>query len=99
MLFTGCLSSRKFLTYRKLYGCTLIHLWSKKGTDVFNQDVIYADDNFFSVFLFPLLSGNPKTVLLSLNVESVNRLYAPVPLGCAVRCYPLCVARNPPKRS
>ncbi len=39
----------------------------RKGTDVFEQDVIYTDANFFSVFSLPLLSGNPKTVLSGLN--------------------------------
>lgn len=51
----------------------------RKGTDVFEQDVIYTDDNFFSVFSLPLLSGNPKTVLSSLNsvviTEKIARKY------------------------
>ena len=36
----------------------------KKGTEVQEQDgVLHVDSNFFSVFTFPLLSGNPKTCL------------------------------------
>ena len=36
----------------------------KKGTEVQEQDgVLYVDSNFFSVFTFPLLSGNPTTCL------------------------------------
>src|SRR5690606_23817069 len=35
----------------------------KKGTDVQSQDLLRVDSNFFSVFSFPLLSGNPKTCL------------------------------------
>lgn len=35
----------------------------KKGTDVQSQNILYADSSFFSVFTFPLLSGNPKTCL------------------------------------
>lgn len=36
----------------------------KKGTEVEEQDgVLYVDSNFFSVFTFPLLSGNPETCL------------------------------------
>ncbi|HEY2727539.1 MAG TPA: ABC transporter permease, partial [Parafilimonas sp.] len=36
----------------------------KKGTEVQEQDgVLSVDSNFFSVFTFPLLSGNPKTCL------------------------------------
>ena len=35
----------------------------KKGTDVQSQELLLVDSNFFSVFSFPLLSGNPKTCL------------------------------------
>ncbi len=39
----------------------------KLGHETFNQDFLYVDDNFFSVFSFPLLKGNPKTVLSDLH--------------------------------
>jgi putative ABC transport system permease protein len=39
----------------------------KKGTETYNQDFLYVDDNFFSVFSFPLLRGDPKNVFPSLN--------------------------------
>ena len=35
----------------------------KKESDIFSQEVLDVDFNFFSVFTFPLLSGNPKTCL------------------------------------
>jgi len=35
----------------------------KKGTEVLSQSLLYVDSNFFSVFTFPLLSGNPETCL------------------------------------
>ncbi|MDB5024706.1 MAG: FtsX-like permease family protein [Mucilaginibacter sp.] len=35
----------------------------KRGNEVFDQDALYADDNFFSVFSFPLIQGNPRTAL------------------------------------
>lgn len=35
----------------------------KRGTEVISQTVYAADTSFFSVFSFPLLSGNPKTAL------------------------------------
>ena len=31
--------------------------------NIFEQEGMYADSNFFSVFTFPLKSGNPKTAL------------------------------------
>jgi len=39
----------------------------KLNNTTFNQDVLYVDDNFFSVFSFPLLKGDPKKVLTNLN--------------------------------
>jgi len=35
----------------------------KNGTEVQSQDLLYVDSNFFSIFSFPLLSGNAKTCL------------------------------------
>jgi putative ABC transport system permease protein len=35
----------------------------KKGTEVIGQEVLDADSNFFTVFSFPLLAGDPATVL------------------------------------
>lgn len=35
----------------------------KKGTEVLSQSLLYVDSSFFSVFTFPLLSGNPETCL------------------------------------
>ncbi|MEO6720379.1 MAG: ABC transporter permease [Ferruginibacter sp.] len=35
----------------------------KTGTDVKPQELLQVDSNFFSVFSFPLLSGNPTTCL------------------------------------
>jgi putative ABC transport system permease protein len=39
----------------------------KKGNDVFDQDALFTDDNFFSDFTFPLLQGNPKTALKDIH--------------------------------
>jgi putative ABC transport system permease protein len=36
---------------------------SRRATEVFDQEVLYADSNFFSVFTFPMLEGNPATAL------------------------------------
>lgn len=36
---------------------------AKVGENIFEQGGMYADSNFFSVFSFPLKSGNPKTAL------------------------------------
>ena len=35
----------------------------KKGSDIFQQPALAVDSNFFSLFSFPLLQGNPQTVL------------------------------------
>src|SRR3954454_7284951 len=35
----------------------------KVGTEIKSQDMLYVDSSFFSVFSFPLISGNPKTCL------------------------------------
>jgi putative ABC transport system permease protein len=39
----------------------------KRGNEVFNQDALYADDNFFSVFSFPLVRGNAQTALREIH--------------------------------
>jgi len=35
----------------------------KKGTEVIREEVINVDSNFFEVFHFPMVSGNPRTAL------------------------------------
>ena len=40
---------------------------TKKGNELLNENVLFADDNFFSVFSMPLLSGDPKTVLSDIH--------------------------------
>src|SRR5436305_2335285 len=35
----------------------------KKNNDVFTEDPLFVDDNFLSVFTFPLLEGNTRTAL------------------------------------
>ncbi|GAB3255064.1 ABC transporter permease [Larkinella harenae] len=35
----------------------------KQGREIVSQKIYQADSNFFSLFSFPLLSGNPKTAL------------------------------------
>jgi putative ABC transport system permease protein len=39
----------------------------RSGTKTFNQHIHFADENFFSVFSFPLITGNPHKVLSTLN--------------------------------
>lgn len=38
----------------------------KRNTGVFTETPLFADSNFFQVFSFPLLSGNPRTALKDL---------------------------------
>ena len=39
----------------------------KKGTEIFDEEALYVDDNFFSVFSFPLVEGDPKTALTDIH--------------------------------
>lgn len=39
----------------------------KRGNEVFDQDALYADDNFFSIFSFPLIQGSPLTALKDIH--------------------------------
>jgi len=35
----------------------------KRGNEVFDQEALYVDSNFFSVFTFPIVHGNPQNAL------------------------------------
>lgn len=39
----------------------------RKGNQTFNENITTVDENFFSVFSFPLIEGNPKSVLKDIN--------------------------------
>ena len=39
----------------------------KRGNEVFDQEALFVDDNFFSVFSFPLNNGNPRTALKDIH--------------------------------
>lgn len=39
----------------------------KKDNQTFNEDICWVDENFFSVFSFPLISGNREKVLSGFN--------------------------------
>ncbi len=39
----------------------------KRANETFYEDVSWVDENFFSVFSFPLKEGNPKTVLSDIH--------------------------------
>lgn len=39
----------------------------RKGNEVLKEDVLFADEPFFSVFSMPLLSGDPATVLSDIH--------------------------------
>ena len=52
---------------------------SKRGSDLLNENILFADDNFFTVFSLPLISGDPETVLSDVHSivisENVARKY------------------------
>ncbi|KAA0989607.1 ABC transporter permease [Dyadobacter aurulentus] len=39
----------------------------KKGGELLNEEILFADDNFFSIFSMPLRSGDPKKVLTDIH--------------------------------
>ncbi len=39
----------------------------KKGNEVLKEDMLFADEPFFSVFSMPLISGDPKSVLSDIH--------------------------------
>jgi putative ABC transport system permease protein len=39
----------------------------RRGNEVFNEDALFADSNFFSVFTAPLVAGNAKNALSGIN--------------------------------
>jgi putative ABC transport system permease protein len=40
---------------------------TKKGNELLSEEVLFADNNFFTVFSMPLLAGDPKMVLSNVN--------------------------------
>jgi putative ABC transport system permease protein len=53
----------------------------KRGTDVMYQSLLYADPDFFSVFNFPLISGNPSTALTQTNSVVISEDMAKAQFG------------------
>src|SRR6266487_5429860 len=48
----------------------------RQKNDVFTENTLFVDDNFFSVFTFPLLEGNKKTALKDLNSVVLSEYFA-----------------------
>jgi len=53
----------------------------KIGTEIKGQPLLYADTNFFSVFSFPLLQGDPKTALSQTNSIVISEDIAKAQFG------------------
>ncbi|MEG0947889.1 MAG: FtsX-like permease family protein [Bacteroidales bacterium] len=53
-----------------------IHHRVISGTTKLNADLIFADPSFFSVFSFPLVSGDPKNVLTAENHVVLSESFA-----------------------
>ncbi|MGZ5133905.1 MAG: ABC transporter permease [Flavitalea sp.] len=45
----------------------------KSGKTIFREDALYVDSNFFSIFSFPLIAGNPKTALVDVHSLVVSQ--------------------------
>ncbi|HVY74741.1 MAG TPA: ABC transporter permease [Puia sp.] len=65
--YTGVLQGPKFTAavpeIRAFVRLSSDRMDMKTGTEIKSQEVLKVDSNFFSVFSFPLISGNPKTAL------------------------------------
>lgn len=48
----------------------------KTGTEVFSQELLRSDPNFFSMFSFPLIHGNPETCLGNPNSVVISEDFA-----------------------
>src|ERR1700689_2627783 len=48
----------------------------RTGNQIFNQPIIFADSNFFSVFSFPLIVGDPKKSLSDLHSMVISEVTA-----------------------
>jgi putative ABC transport system permease protein len=48
----------------------------KKGTEAISENITYADTNFFQVFSFPLLQGNPTSALKDWNNVVISEAMA-----------------------
>jgi putative ABC transport system permease protein len=53
----------------------------KKDADINSRFALYVDSNFFNVFTFPLLSGNPSTVLRQPNSVVISEDMARTQFG------------------
>ena len=58
----------------------------KKNNDVFTENPLFVDDNFLSVFTFPLLEGNKRTALKDPHSVVVSKDMAKKYFGY-YRCY------------
>jgi putative ABC transport system permease protein len=52
------------------------HREVKQGTEIISKQVHFVDSNFFSVFSFPLLSGDPATALQNPNSAVISEKIA-----------------------
>lgn len=55
----------------------------KVGNEIFDQEGLYVDENFFSIFSFPLKEGNPSTALHDMYSVVLNEQVAKKFFGTA----------------
>ena len=53
----------------------------RRGTEIKSQEILKVDSNFFSVFSFPLLAGNPKTALRDIHSAVISEDFAKLQFG------------------
>lgn len=58
------------------FGNLLISIKNNKGSKKFKETIAFAEPNFFDIFNFPLLQGNPSTVLKEPNTAIITEKIA-----------------------
>ncbi len=68
--------------YEEVVSATRIHVWKKDlpvsltNDEIYHEDVMLADSNFFKFFTFPLIRGDKTTCLSDKNSIVISQSYA-----------------------
>jgi len=71
----------------RIMNFNIAQLVTYEDKNVYNEHIIFADPNFFEVFSFPLVKGDPKTALAEPNSAVITRESAGVLFGAEEAMY------------